>query len=485
MRLGSILALAACTVVIIQSPPAAAQGPLTTLTYQGRLDDGGSPFSGTVDLAFTGYNAPAGGIDALPEVAVPGVAVTDGLFTVEFEVDSSRVPPEGIWFEISVDSGKGPETLSPRQLYSPAPASAQAAAARTNGEGSITFSRFQSQGATAFNATANIVVDAGALWQSFVPTVTGQLTSIEVGLQLPSLPGTNPYTLVSLYEGEGTGGPVLINAEPLPGAFGGSQEYTTSDGPTLTQGVQYTFEFRPVEGPGATPVDGQWGISTGNSYPAGRASTIADQDLFFIIEADAPGTPAVYITNRSALTVAGELRVLGVGDVFADDVDLPTGSVEAAEIADEPGISNGPSATGSMTSMAYSTLAAAAIETPGAGFIVAEFNGDININHSTGTPSAYDFGLATDQMGLVSNQRSVFLISSELPSAGYVQPISGRATFSVTGPGVYDIYALGHKRVSTSPDASVERARVTLTYYPTGYPAPGDSVLTDGAATPR
>ena len=59
-------------------------GPVTSaFTYQGQLDDGGAPADGTYDLVFRLYGSQAGFDQIGGAVSVPGVAMTDGIFTVD------------------------------------------------------------------------------------------------------------------------------------------------------------------------------------------------------------------------------------------------------------------------------------------------------------------------------------------------------------------------------------------------------------------
>jgi hypothetical protein len=101
---------------------APAQPANETITYQGRLDEAGTPVNGSVDLVFTFYDAPTGGI-LLSRDSVNGVAVNDGYFTQDITVPSGFFVGD-VWLEIRVanPSGSGQfETLTPRQPVTPAP----------------------------------------------------------------------------------------------------------------------------------------------------------------------------------------------------------------------------------------------------------------------------------------------------------------------------------------------------------------------------
>ena len=92
----------------------------TAFTYQGRLDQAGQPFNGQVELVFDLYNADVGGI-SIGNQSLNGVAVIDGLFTVELnsndEFGPSAFVGEQRWLKISVNG----TALSPRQALTAAP----------------------------------------------------------------------------------------------------------------------------------------------------------------------------------------------------------------------------------------------------------------------------------------------------------------------------------------------------------------------------
>src|SRR5271169_6408101 len=98
-----------------------AQG--TAFTYQGKLDSGGSPTSGTYNLTFTLFNTNSGGSAVAGPVTNNAVTVTNGLFTVL--IDFGRGPFTGAtnWLQIGVETnGATPfTTLTPRQELTPAP----------------------------------------------------------------------------------------------------------------------------------------------------------------------------------------------------------------------------------------------------------------------------------------------------------------------------------------------------------------------------
>jgi len=105
-------------VVGAQGPDAkiSAQSPVgTVFTYQGRLNDGGSPANGTYDFLFYMYDAQSDG-NFLSNYGVPDLTVTDGYFTVQLDFGSGAFTGEARWLEIWVkeDSQASYTSLSPR-----------------------------------------------------------------------------------------------------------------------------------------------------------------------------------------------------------------------------------------------------------------------------------------------------------------------------------------------------------------------------------
>jgi hypothetical protein len=95
----------------------------TIFTYQGRLDDGGSPANGAYDFRFRLYDSPLGDAQIGSSVDLEDVAVEGGIFTVA--LDFGNVFWEGArWIDIGVRPGASvdPYTdLTPREQIRPAP----------------------------------------------------------------------------------------------------------------------------------------------------------------------------------------------------------------------------------------------------------------------------------------------------------------------------------------------------------------------------
>jgi len=105
--------------LILRSSTASAQG--TAFTYQGNLDDNGSPANGTnYGMVFYLYDAPTNGT-LLGNQGIASVSVSNGVFTVPLDF-GTNFPGADRWLEITVQKNGGSfSTLAPRQKLNPTP----------------------------------------------------------------------------------------------------------------------------------------------------------------------------------------------------------------------------------------------------------------------------------------------------------------------------------------------------------------------------
>lgn len=92
----------------------------TNLSYQGRLDASGAPFTGTVAMQFQLYDSETGGNAVGSPLDRAAVEVTDGLFQVD--LDFGEVFGGQRWLQITVDGSP----LDTRQRVAPAPTAIRA-----------------------------------------------------------------------------------------------------------------------------------------------------------------------------------------------------------------------------------------------------------------------------------------------------------------------------------------------------------------------
>jgi hypothetical protein len=99
-----------------------ALGQSNSFSYQGSLNNGGTPATGTYDFEFLLFDAPSGGAQIGLTATRSGVAVSNGTFAVYLDFGPAFSGP-GRYLEIRVRQSGGPgfTTLTPRHFISSAP----------------------------------------------------------------------------------------------------------------------------------------------------------------------------------------------------------------------------------------------------------------------------------------------------------------------------------------------------------------------------
>lgn len=108
----------------------------TSFTYQGKLQKDAAAYTGTADMLFRLYDDPAAGNQIGADVTHAGVAVTDGLFTLDLDF-GDVFDGSALWLEVQVlTPGDADYTaLTPRQALAAAPYALRALAAPGGGGG--------------------------------------------------------------------------------------------------------------------------------------------------------------------------------------------------------------------------------------------------------------------------------------------------------------------------------------------------------------
>jgi trimeric autotransporter adhesin len=116
-----LISVAICYLLSAIYLSAFAQG--TAFTYQGQLQNNGSPANGSYNLTFSLFNNSAGGTAVAGPVNTNGILVSNGLFTVTLDFGSSVWNGETNWLQIGVETNGGSSftTLGPRQRIAPVP----------------------------------------------------------------------------------------------------------------------------------------------------------------------------------------------------------------------------------------------------------------------------------------------------------------------------------------------------------------------------
>jgi hypothetical protein len=128
--------------LLISIQPVLAQG--TAFTYQGRLQNNGSPANGSYNLQFALFNAATNGNQVGGTVTDLAVGVTNGLFTTTLDFGAGIFTGNALWLQIGVEtngdngnftllSALQPLTPAPYAIYSPSAGTATTASGVANG----------------------------------------------------------------------------------------------------------------------------------------------------------------------------------------------------------------------------------------------------------------------------------------------------------------------------------------------------------------
>ena len=131
----NVVSLSFLFTFILNLSPSTAHAQGTAFTYQGRLNSGGAPASGSYGIAFTLFATNISGVAIAGPVTNSAVAVTNGLFTTTVDFGNVFIAASN-WLELAVSTNGANafSTLAPRQQMTPVPYAITAA----NVSGTIT-----------------------------------------------------------------------------------------------------------------------------------------------------------------------------------------------------------------------------------------------------------------------------------------------------------------------------------------------------------
>ena len=294
-----------CTILVLLSAigQAAAQG--TAFTYQGQLNNNGTPANGTYDLSFGLFNAGTGGSPVVAPLTNSSVAVSNGQFTVILDFGSGVFNGANYWLELGVrtNGASSFQALSPRQAVLPEPYSMFAAnagvanlavsansVAAANITGTISFGHLpatlltnNATGLSLFGAfTGSFNGDGSALTSLNASQLTaGTVADARLSANVALLNGTNRFTGTNNFAG-----PVIVtnSANQFSGTLVGSASTATNFSGSLSGDVTGTQ--------GATVVSSVGGKSAANvagATTAANAATSANTPGTFV-QRDASGS---------------------------------------------------------------------------------------------------------------------------------------------------------------------------------------------------
>src|SRR5215471_9032373 len=122
MKTTRTIALLVLTLLTLNFQPSTVFAQSTAFTYQGQLNAGGPPASGSYDLSFAVFDSLTGGAQQGSTITSTATAISNGLFTVTLDF-GNQFPGANRWLEISVRTNGGSSftTLNSRQQITPSP----------------------------------------------------------------------------------------------------------------------------------------------------------------------------------------------------------------------------------------------------------------------------------------------------------------------------------------------------------------------------
>ncbi|MEX2218071.1 MAG: hypothetical protein WD749_04860 [Phycisphaerales bacterium] len=187
------VALLSAAALMSLAPPGFAQGPLaTSFTYQGELNQSGSPAAGPADFRFRLYDAPTGGAQLGPTLCADNTGLSGGRFSLELDF-GAVFSGQQRFLEIEVRPDTGADCaslagfiiLGPRQRLTAAPSAlfalnAAAAATAASATTATNATQLNGQGASFYQDASNL--SGGTLGDArLAGAYTGPLTLSNAG----------------------------------------------------------------------------------------------------------------------------------------------------------------------------------------------------------------------------------------------------------------------------------------------------------------
>ncbi len=270
-----------------------AQVTTAAFTYQGKVTVSGSPANGNYDFEFKLFDEPTSGAQKGSTVTLTGIAVTNGVFTVQLDFGASVFDGTDRYLEIGVQAagGGGFTTLTPRQLITKAPYALHTIDAETLG-GVAASEYLQNSAAPQPNVNLNIGGDG-----TIGGTMSANMVNTTVEYQMNGSHILSADSLNNTFIGIGAGGTTSPSRKRPTIPTGGNNTLDGANaGVSITTGNENSFvgsgagqanttgNANSFFGAGAG-FSNQGGLSTGaeNSFfgrHAGFANTLGYQNVF-------------------------------------------------------------------------------------------------------------------------------------------------------------------------------------------------------------
>jgi hypothetical protein len=407
---------------------APASTPLgTAFTYQGQLQSGGSPYTGTCDLRFTLYDALTGGSPMGPVQTKTNVSLTSGYFTLQLDFGSGSFQGDARWLDIEVrcPAGSGSYTqIDPRQPLTAAPYGLYSAAAPWSGLSGVPAGLVALGGLSCANG--QVAKWTGGQWQCGTDNDTTYSAGAGLLLNGTTFSADTAYLQQRVSGSCTTGNAIrVVNAD-------GTVTCEADDDTTYSAGT------------GLSLVGGQFSVNFGGSGTAVTASrSDHNHDAAYVNEGQANSVSTGMVQNSTLL-----LEDLNQNGCSAGQVIKWNGSAWACAAGSNTviGTSNTAATTFLTASCANYTGGTITVNATGPGTIIVEANAWMSLVHTNGTADSLVLGIGTTSTDCAPNWDQVWWdIPSSYPTAPTVYSThTVRRVFHVSSAGSYTYYLNGY-----------------------------------------
>ncbi len=163
-----------CVVALLVLSAVCATAQTTQFTYQGLLNDGGSPANGAYDLQFNLFDTLSGGTQQGATVTLEDVSVSNGIFKVTLDFGAAAFPGATRFLEIGVRPGASTGVftlLTPRQPLTSTPYAIHSLSATTADSAiTATTATNATNAASAVNFSGNLAGDVTGVQSATILT---------------------------------------------------------------------------------------------------------------------------------------------------------------------------------------------------------------------------------------------------------------------------------------------------------------------------
>jgi hypothetical protein len=184
--------------------------------------------------------------------------------------------------------------------------------------------------------------------------------------------------------------------------------------------------------------------------------------------------PSAFVTREQMAAFMHRFADIAVLDDETSSVThdmIVDGAVDSTKSWDEPGIAvKVPAQQLFMADPSFGEVESISITPPAPGYVIAEMNGSVCIDHTGGTEDYLSYGFTDTEFTFSDPGENIVVIPAAYPTSRPCQPISQRVVYEVFGGTPFTTHLYGQQLFGGSPATTMFVDTIlTLTYYSTAY----------------